>query len=822
MVEPPFVYLSAETEELAAWLALATECFENLGFHVVHREDGVPNIETAAAWVYAGRLESGGDQPALPPETIAEYAAAARRGLPIAVLRAAAGGSEESPRQPDPGAPGDETVEYFDYEPVEEDGLDFFLEAAHTAAQSLAAQLDDLLHPVRRSLPPAAQHFTGREEDVAWLAGRLRAARRGARICLIGAGGTGKTAIVREALERVAEDFPGGVFMHDFYAAPSYAAFQNSILADFGAAEAPEMRDEIMHNLLGSGRTLFYAEGVEKLREHPEGGTLEPVLRACLGAVALLTSRNGLDSFGTDFRVVGVLPPEEAAALLHTHAAAERQTGMLSPAWRDLAVLMGCQPLALTLAGSLLRHSGRRPEDYADALRAAGMERVEMELRPAESLRYFFHHQAAALPMAAREVWYVLSLHGMCLTRLCTLTSCLGRPESEVQQALDALIACGISEKADLPRQRCNPPESGWRLAHPRMSEWGRSRLVDSGVSEPAIISRWKAHWLGYLDHAWRVTGIEGDCAWQDFISAHFSAFLSSLRRVSGETEEVRALLCKCARLCYSIRKSSDALGFAAEASALSVALHGRDSIETLECRITHGLAMENTTRGIGIEWLEGCLEEAVISPGPSHPVTLQARMALALLLFSREIPGEDARGVALLRENLAVQADASEELSELILFSQAGLAEHFHARQKPELLDAILELIRLQDAPGASGHRVHPAWLELAAYQKWEDKEPAESLAIYRRAEEMYADIPFTQEVLFNLRTGIVALLEEQSRWDEALAEAESLVPFASTFAAEARAFSAKAKDLRDGVMAHRLLPPEAKDPVDASSETQ
>jgi NB-ARC domain len=121
------------------------------------------------------------------------------------------------------------------------------------------------LKKLSAALQPAARHFTGRKADVDWLIRKLLKAGSGTHISLVGPGGAGKTAIAREAMEQVAHAFPGGIFMHDFYAAPSLAAFQDSILGRYREVAKSDSREDITHNILCSERALVYAEGVEKL-----------------------------------------------------------------------------------------------------------------------------------------------------------------------------------------------------------------------------------------------------------------------------------------------------------------------------------------------------------------------------------------------------------------------------------------------------------------------------------------------------------------------------------------------------------------------------
>jgi hypothetical protein len=100
-------------------------------------------------------------------------------------------------------------------------------------------------------LPPHAQSFVGREEDLAWLLQQLMG-EAGVTLALCGSGGMGKTALAAEALNRLVaqEDwlvrFPGGIFYHSFYTSPSLAvAFED--LARLFEEESEPIRAALLY-----------------------------------------------------------------------------------------------------------------------------------------------------------------------------------------------------------------------------------------------------------------------------------------------------------------------------------------------------------------------------------------------------------------------------------------------------------------------------------------------------------------------------------------------------------------------------------------------
>ena len=113
-----------------------------------------------------------------------------------------------------------------------------------------------------------------------------------------------------------------------------------------------------------------------------------------------------------------------------------------------------------------MKHAGETPEAYVTALQVAGMDGMPEEQRPLEALRYLFRRQAMALPLPAREAWFALSLHSMCLTRAEMLAASLGLEAAAIPALMDLLAERGIVLREVLPRQQGYPVEPDWRLAH--------------------------------------------------------------------------------------------------------------------------------------------------------------------------------------------------------------------------------------------------------------------------------------------------------------------------------------------------------------------
>jgi hypothetical protein len=650
--------------------------------------------------------------------------------------------------------------------------------------------------------------------EVAKLVARLRRARRGDRISLAGPGGIGKTAIAREAMARVAECFPGGVHAHDFYVAPSLAAFEQSLLGSYGEEHDPEIRGEILHNLLSAEPALVYAEGLEKLRDHPAAATLPELIALCDNAVLLITWREPLDPAATEIWNIGALPVDEAAHLIHAHLTHGAAGSDPSPITRDLALLLGCQPLALTVAGCLWRQTQADLAGCVDTLRSEGLERLDFARRPDAALDAIFRLQAAALPLPARRTWYALSLHDFCLTRLKTLAACLEQTESETAQHLEALVARGLAEPGPLPRQPCHAEETAWRLAHPRLAEWGRTRLPESGVDTAAIIIRWKSHWQAVCHHGWRGSPVGGNRAWKAFHAAHLRAFLKNLQHLDGDSTELMELANQCAQFGGAFGLVAEALEFADVAVEIGGRVHRPNSQETIACRITQANAMLETTRGRGIETMESLLPQVIEMHGPAHPLALRARSVLASLLLARQERAEDTRALRLLHENLQLPAASDPTDLELQFFSQETLTCHMISTEHPDAKSSVLELLRWPDTHPSLGASVDPEMYRWAAWFHQRDEEPGAALGCLRQADSALHRVPFAEPDIFDVRADIIGLLVSQERWDEAVSEAEDLIMFARTLPADSAHYVSLAEEQHNAARERRILTDPDPDP--------
>ena len=222
--------------------------------------------------------------------------------------------------------------------------------------------------PVPRQLPAAAGHFTGRSGELAWLTGladRAGSADGFAGAVVIsaidGMAGIGKTTLAVHAAHRQADRFPGGQLFLDLrgytsgYRPREPDGALEWLLRALGvpAEQIPEDTDAraaLYRQRLADTRTLIVLDNAI------DEAQVRPLLPGAPGCLVLITSRRRLKGLDDAHNLpLELLAPPDAATLLRAVAGAERIPAD-DPLLTQVAQLCGYLPLALRIAGALLRH----------------------------------------------------------------------------------------------------------------------------------------------------------------------------------------------------------------------------------------------------------------------------------------------------------------------------------------------------------------------------------------------------------------------------------------------------------------------------------
>ncbi|NUR62515.1 MAG: tetratricopeptide repeat protein, partial [Catenulispora sp.] len=225
---------------------------------------------------------------------------------------------------------------------------------------------------VPRQLPADTALFTGRELEIGHLlglAGRTagKAAPGAVTISTIdGMGGVGKTALAVHAGHRLAEHFPDGQLLLDLHGFARDAAPQepgDALAGLLGALGVPpgqipaqlEARAALYRERLAGTRTLVVLDNAV------DEAQVRPLLPASAGCLVLVTSRRRLKALDDAVPLsLDMLAEEEAVELLRQAARVPDDPADADDArWRRVAELCGRLPVALVIAGALLRTGGK-------------------------------------------------------------------------------------------------------------------------------------------------------------------------------------------------------------------------------------------------------------------------------------------------------------------------------------------------------------------------------------------------------------------------------------------------------------------------------
>jgi tetratricopeptide (TPR) repeat protein len=226
------------------------------------------------------------------------------------------------------------------------------------------------LQPTLRQLPADTALFTGRDGDLDQLLALAGQAGSGGSpgavviSAIDGMGGIGKTALAIRAAHRLAEGYPDGQLFIDLYGFTQGTAPRHpgdalaTLLSSLGvppgqmpadlAARAALYRDR-----LAGTRTLIVLDNAA------DEAQVRPLLPACDTCLVLVTSRRRLKALDDALPLpLDVLPPGEAVALLRKAARLGNHPRDV-PLLERAAELCGCLPIALLIAGALLRAGGK-------------------------------------------------------------------------------------------------------------------------------------------------------------------------------------------------------------------------------------------------------------------------------------------------------------------------------------------------------------------------------------------------------------------------------------------------------------------------------
>ena len=237
--------------------------------------------------------------------------------------------------------------------------------ASGFTAQTGAPAIEEHRPPIDAiALPRAGGGFQGRIEELSLLGDKLTGDERPPVITIHGSGGQGKTALAREAVERFAFAWPGGIWAISLENLPSREVFLTTLarFLDLPVQEITRLEDLERQVLLrlnqNQPRTLIVLDNVETLIEAAHANdiaatNLAQFIRTNLThppVSLLVTSRDLLGWQGEQYFDLEGLQPDEGAKLFEQSA--PQRSNAIEPALaEELSRKVGGHPLSLRLLG---------------------------------------------------------------------------------------------------------------------------------------------------------------------------------------------------------------------------------------------------------------------------------------------------------------------------------------------------------------------------------------------------------------------------------------------------------------------------------------
>lgn len=338
-------------------------------------------------------------------------------------------------------------------------------------------------------LPPRAQSFVGREDDVAWLLQQLTS-EEGMTLALCGPGGVGKTALAAEVLTRLVaqEDwltrFPGGIFYHSFYTFPSLDVAFEELARLFEEEPGADPRRAAIR-ALSHHRTLLVFDGVEILDDSLP-------LRELGGKhVVLLLSRRQSDVPDlAHHRTVDLLSQGQAIALLQGLASSRAEDHSCV---RQLVEYIGGYPLALQLIGSYLSSRQEEVANYLQWFEQEGLAAIDFGKHQAQSVPIVLQRTYDTLTSSEQQVFVLLGLFAPAPFPFELVQGILELPERAVRQALGSLVNFCVLRR----------PGQSYEVSHPLVHTFAKERFVSQEnvafSDDSGIIRIWRERFLATL-----------------------------------------------------------------------------------------------------------------------------------------------------------------------------------------------------------------------------------------------------------------------------------------------------------------------------------
>ncbi|MFW6034369.1 MAG: ATP-binding protein, partial [bacterium] len=425
-------------------------------------------------------------------------------------------------------------------------------------------------------LPWERTSFVGRARDTA----EVVAALRGLRVlCLVGAGGVGKSRLALRAAQEAADRYADGAWWCDLAAVTAPEAVLDALAASLGVLHrTDESVESSVVDFLAGRQALLVVDNCEHVAEEA-ARLLGTLVDRCPQVTVLATSRTTLDVTGARTWTVEPLPvtetddgeAEPAAVRLFIERARTIRAG-LDHETADLAHIAEiCRrldglPLAIELAAARMRSlnaadiAGRLDDRFRLLTR-----RSEARLARQSTLRAVVDWSFDLLSVAERRLFERLSVFAGEFTPAAAEQVCAGHPiePGEIVDLLGRLV--------DASMVTVGPPqgEVSYRLLE-TLRAYGREHLAESGD-----LDRYRqAHARYYASLAEQTAlGVRGpdEAAWVDRIDRDLANFREAHRWAIANVDVDVAMRLSVSLFRYAVwRLRDEVLRWAEEAVDLA------------------------------------------------------------------------------------------------------------------------------------------------------------------------------------------------------------------------------------------------------------
>lgn len=337
------------------------------------------------------------------------------------------------------------------------------------------------------TLPYHPRDFSGREMELSWIAEAVERCPDDAIpiVAIDGMGGSGKTALVVQAVHRLADRYPDGQLFVDLrgftpgHEPLSAFAAQETLLTAAGLSSgdipsAPAGRTALWQTLTANRRLLLVLDNAIDAEQ------VRPLVPASPGCLTLITSRPRLvDLDGAEFLLLDPLSDKDGMALLRFTLGQER-VDRAADAAQELLRLCGNLPLAVRIAAARLRNRPHWPiRRMVDRLRDETRRLAELN-SAGRSVAVALRLSFGAMSEEQRAGFTLLGLHPGRDISVQESAQLLGVDPVEAEDFLESLVDARLLEER----------ETGWYAFHDLVRSFAQHLVQPNGPRERDAITR--------------------------------------------------------------------------------------------------------------------------------------------------------------------------------------------------------------------------------------------------------------------------------------------------------------------------------------------